>query len=203
MEDNIYVPEEREQDAVPDGAAPGEEQNAAPIEAAEETAAEAVEYVVPEEPGDEVEPVREKKLAGIAGAILYSLAAGVIWILLSSFGLFSGALGFVCVVLATNGYRAFSGRQSKFGVIMSTVVSAVTLLAAWYLNFVWEVYREYLSAFEEGNIFTSVSIGGAFSESFDFLGLTLQSSPGYFGPIVLALILAGVGCAVGLSNLKA
>ncbi|MBO7376172.1 MAG: hypothetical protein ILO42_06385 [Clostridia bacterium] len=173
MEDNIYVPEELPNDAAPEG------------------------------PEATVEPVREKKLAGIAGAILYSLAAGAIWILLSSFGLFSAALGFVCVVLATNGYRAFSGRQSKFGVIASTAVSAVTLLAAWYLNFVWEVYREYLAAFEDGELFTSMSLGEAFSESFDFLGITLQSAPGYFGPIVLALILAGVGCAVGLSNVKA
>ncbi len=183
-------------------------EQAAPAQDASEQAAPAEEQIyytlqggdVPAEP--EPEPVKEKKIAGIAGALLYALAGGVFWLLLHSSGIYAAVIGFVCATLAAKGYEAFSGRISKFGVFSSGLVSLIVLLASWYGGYAWALYKLYLEAFEGGQIYEAPSITEMLGAAYQFIPAELSTNFGYFIPLVLAIILLIAGMLVALSNVK-
>ena len=155
---------------------------------------------VPAEP--EPEPVKEKKIAGIAGALVYALAGGIFWLLLHSSGIYAVVVGFICVTLASKGYEAFAGKISKFGVFTSGLVSLIVLLASWYGGYAWALYKLYLQAFEEGQIYESLPLAEVFSVAYKFIPEELSTNFGYFIPLILAIILLIAGMLVALSNVK-
>ena len=146
--------------------------------------------------------VKERKLAGIVGALICALAGGALWIIFSSWGIFVAVIGFACIMLALTGYKTFAGKQSKFGVISSLSVSFVVMLAAWYAALSWEVYIEYLEAFEQGETVMSPSIWEVCGFTYKIIPDVLGSSPAYFFPLVMAILLMIGGAAAAMSNVK-
>ena len=193
----------------PDPAAEEARESGAPEtagDAPDETPVQSEEQAETGATGDAWEPpenqVKERKLAGIVGALICALAGGALWILFSSWGIFVAVIGFACIMLALTGYKTFAGKQSKFGVISSLSVSFVVMLAAWYAALSWEVYIEYLEAFEQGETVMSPSIWEVCGFTYKIIPDVLGSSPAYFFPLVMAILLMIGGAAAAMSNVK-
>lgn len=92
----------------------------------------------------------ENIIAGIVGALLFSLAGGVIYFALYEFGFICSIAGLVGVVLAIKGYSLFAKKESKKGVIIASIISLAVIAAAWYLSIAFDIWRSYDEAFEEG-----------------------------------------------------
>jgi hypothetical protein len=68
-----------------------------------------------------VQPIEQKQenvVAGIFGALLFSLAGGIIWFLLYQIGYLAAISGIVGVICAIKGYGIFGKRESVKGVII-------------------------------------------------------------------------------------
>lgn len=87
---------------------------------------------------------KEKVGLGILGAFLFSLAGGILYVILYQFGILSAICGWLAFILAGVGYRKFSKTKERFSVksiIVSAVMLVVVLLLSEYVCISIEVYR--------------------------------------------------------------
>ncbi|MBO5767302.1 MAG: hypothetical protein J6R49_02135, partial [Clostridia bacterium] len=63
-------------------------------------------------PVQPIAPKQENVLAGIVGALLFSLAGGIVWFLLYQIGFLAAISGIIGVVCAIKGYAIFGKRES-------------------------------------------------------------------------------------------
>ncbi len=94
----------------------------------------------------------ENVLFGVIGAFLFSLAGGVLYVLLSRIGYIAAISGLVGVVCAIKGYTFFSKSESKRGIIISVIVAAVVLIIAWYVGFCLDMVDAYALWYESGEV---------------------------------------------------
>ena len=96
--------------------------------------------------------LRENVLAGVIGALLFSLVGGALWFVLYQVGFLAGISGLVGVVCAIKGYTIFSKGESLKGVVIAIVCAVVMMILAWYLCLSMDVYYAYQEWYEAGEV---------------------------------------------------
>lgn len=103
-------------------------------------------YTLNGEQGGMPEAVKKERVfLGILGAFLFSLAGGVIYVILYQLGILAAICGWVTFILAGVGYRKFSGTKERFSlksIITSLVMLVVVILLAEYVCIAIEIYKE-------------------------------------------------------------
>lgn len=98
----------------------------------------AASYTVPY-----TEPEKGSRVLGILGAVAGALLGGLIWAVVGAFGLISGWIGLLIVVMAIKGYQLLSKREDdKFGTVISVILGLLVIAPATYLSGAWSYYRE-------------------------------------------------------------
>jgi hypothetical protein len=97
---------------------------------------------------------QENTLAGIVGAFLFSLAGGILWFVLYQIGFLAAVSGFIGVICAVKGYTFFSKskNESLKCVIISSVMTTIVLIAAWYFCVAYDIYNIFYEWFLAGEI---------------------------------------------------
>lgn len=89
----------------------------------------------------------ENVIAGIVGALLFSLIGGALYFVIYQIGFIAGITGLVIFVLANFGYGLFSGRKNSItGIVVSIICLILTTLLAEYMCIayaIYDTYREY------------------------------------------------------------
>lgn len=89
------------------------------------------------------EPEKGSRVLGILGAVAGALLGGLIWAVVGAFGLISGWIGLLIVVMAIKGYQLLSKREDdKFGTVISVILGLLVIAPATYLSGAWSYYRE-------------------------------------------------------------
>lgn len=78
---------------------------------------------------------KEKVWLGALGAFGFSLIGAIIYFILNAVGLIGSLSGFVAVYCAIYGYIILAKKESKRGIIISLVISAIVITLSWYLCF--------------------------------------------------------------------
>lgn len=142
---------------------------------------------------------RENVISGIVGALLFSLAGGICWFLLSRIGYLAGISGLIGVVCAIKGYVIFGKKESVKGIVISAVIALLVLVLAWYLSFAYDLLEAYQIWFENGEVDSlpgyadCVRVGYLFFEDAQIAG-------DYFKNLAFGVLLAIVGCAGTVST---
>jgi hypothetical protein len=97
---------------------------------------------------------QENTLAGIVGAFLFSLAGGILWFVLYQIGFLAAVSGFIGVICAVKGSTFFSKskNESLKCVIISSVMTTIVLIAAWYFCVAYDIYNIFYEWFLAGEI---------------------------------------------------
>ncbi len=134
---------------------------------------------------------------GAVGAFLFSLAGGLLYILLSRIGYIAALSGLVGVVCAIKGYNFFTKSETKRGVIISVVVAAIVLIIAWYVGFCMDMVDAYKDWFESGEVEYAPDL----FEYIPYGIYDLEVNPLYFVDLLLSLGLGAWGCWSYVSNM--
>ena len=142
----------------------------------------------------------ENVIAGIGGAFLFSLAGGAIWFGLYLIGYIAAISGIVGVICAFKGYSIFSKKESIKGLVISTVMALVVIIAAWYLCLSYDVYQAYQEWFAMGEIDFTLT----FSESVQVAYMFLEEpelAQAYLGNLGLGVLFCVIGAASYVVNI--
>ncbi len=140
---------------------------------------------------------KENILFGIIGAFLFSLVGGVAYYLIYQVGFIAGISGLIGVVCAIKGYEFFAKSISSKGVVISIVMAALTLIAAWYICLTQDVYNACIAWQQEGLIDSVPSFFDCITFSYEFLA----DVPEYYTDLAISLVLAVVGSASYLTKI--
>ena len=114
-------------------------------------------------------PKEENVLAGIVGALLFSLAGGILWFLLYQVGFLAGISGLIGVICAIKGYSLFSKKESLKGIIISIVAAVIVMVIAWYLCLAFDVFNAYKDWFANGEIDYTITFAEAVKGAYLYL----------------------------------
>ena len=134
----------------------------------------------------------ERVAAGIAGAFLFSLIGGVAWFLLYQVGIISSICGFLGVILAIKGYKLFAKKESVKGIIISSVIALLVLIAAWYICISKDVYDAYQLWHSEGEIEYTLTFVQSMAAVPKFMEVGEVAS-GWFRDLALGMVFALIG----------
>ena len=97
---------------------------------------------------------QENTLAGIVGAFLFSLVGGILWFVLYQIGFFASVSGFIGIICAVKGYMFFSKskNESVKCVVISSIMTVIVLIVAWYFCVAYDLYLAVQSEFNAGYI---------------------------------------------------
>ena len=132
----------------------------------------------------------ENVLFGIVGAFLFSLVGGVLYYLLYQMGYLAALSGLVGVICAIKGYSFFAKKESTKGTVISVIVAALVLVAAWYLCVASDLHAAYKEWYAQGE----VDFIPSFFDCVRVVPDILKDFPEYFKDLAISLILAAVGC---------
>ncbi|MBP5665719.1 MAG: hypothetical protein J6X87_05510 [Clostridia bacterium] len=135
---------------------------------------------------------KERVALGILGAFLFSLAGAAVWVLLDIVGFLAALSGLVGVFCAIQGYRIFSGKLTKRGVIISVVVAFLVLVGAWYCCMARDMMLAYREMYEAGEIAAPITYATALLNAWRALG-DKQMLLAYGGSLLLGLGFAVLG----------
>ncbi len=96
--------------------------------------------------------VIENTAAGIVGALLFSLAGGILYFIIYQLGFIAGIAGFIGVICAVKGYEIFAKKLSLKGVIIAVISSVVVILAAEYLSLAYSCLDMFRTEFDDPSI---------------------------------------------------
>ena len=144
-------------------------------------------------PVQPIAPKEENVLAGIVGALLFSLAGGIVWFLLYQIGFLAAISGIIGVVCAIKGYTIFGKRESVKGVIISTVLAFLVIVAAWYLCLSYDVYNAYQDWFANGEVDFTLTFAESVRAGYLFLVEDTEISIAYLKDLGIGLIFCVVG----------
>ena len=142
----------------------------------------------------------ENVIAGIGGAFLFSLAGGAVWFGLYMAGFIAALSGIVGVICAFKGYSIFSKKESMKGLVISTVMALIVIIAAWYLCLSYDVYQAYQEWFEIGEIDFTLT----YSESVQIAYMFLEDpavATGYLTDLGLGLVFCIIGAGSYVVNM--
>ncbi len=138
---------------------------------------------------------RENVFAGIIGALLFSLAGGIIWFVLWQIGIIAGISGIIGVICAIKGYSVFAKKESIKGIVISIIATVVVMVIAWYFCLSMDVYDAYKEWYAEGYIDYTITFGEAVRGAYVYLEEP-EIGPAYIKDLVIGLafcIIGGVG----------
>jgi len=145
---------------------------------------------------------KENVPLGIIGAVLFSLAGGLMWMGLYYVGFFAGISGFVGVVAAVWGYIIFGGKNSKKGMIIAVIAALLSLVLGWYMCLTIDIHDAFKSWYEDGEVSRVPSLFECFTFGPDFLADPDVASA-YFKDLAIGLFLAIVGgCGFVIRSFK-
>ncbi len=137
-------------------------------------------------------PIKENVVAGTVGAVLFSLAGGVVWFVLYQVGYLAGISGLIGVVCAIKGYALFAKKESLKGVIIAIVSAVLVMVLTSYLCLSMDVYNAYQEWYANGEIPFTLT----FAESFQNAYLFLQEGE-ILGAYLKDLLIGLALCALG------
>lgn len=111
----------------------------------------------------------ENVFAGIVGALLFSLAGGIIWFVLYQIGILAAISGIIGVVCAIKGYSIFGKRESTKGIVISTIMAFLVIVLAWYVCLSYDVYLAYQEWYANGEIDYTLTFFESVSNAYVFL----------------------------------
>ena len=138
----------------------------------------------------------ENVLFGIVGAFLFSLVGGVLYYLLYQMGYLAALSGLVGVICAIKGYSFFAKKESTKGTVISVIIAALVLVAAWYLCVASDLHAAYNEWYAQGEVDSIPS----FFDCVRVVPDILKDFPEYFKDLAISLILAAVGCGSYIAN---
>ncbi len=142
---------------------------------------------------------KENVVAGLIGALLFSLAGGVLWFLLYQVGFLAGISGAVGVVCAIKGYEIFAKKESLKGVVIAIVAAVLVMVLAWYLCLSLDVYQAYQDWYEAGEVDFTLTFGESVMNAYLFL-FDSEIALAYFKDLGIGLLLCGVGAFQSVVN---
>ena len=135
-----------------------------------------------------VEERKENVLLGFVGALLFSLAGGIVWFILYQIGIIASISGIVGVFCAIKGYSLFAKKESVKGIIIAIICSLAVIVFAWYLCMAYDVYNEYQEL-----LHITVPFGDIFSDT--FAHITEEAKKAYITDLVIGIIFCVIGGA--------
>ena len=105
-------------------------------------------------------PVAENALAGIVGAVLFSLIGGALYFVVYQMGYVAGIVGLAVFFLAGVGYDLFGktkGKKSKIRLITCIIATIVAIFVAEYLCLSYEIFETNKDVFDI-TFFDAVSV---------------------------------------------
>lgn len=135
---------------------------------------------------------KENVILGIVGAVLFSLAGGLMWMGLYYAGFFAGISGLAGVVASIYGYIIFGGKISKKGIIIAVIAAFLSLVLGWYMCLTIDIHDAFNSWYEEGEVVRVPSVFECFTLGPDFLA-DPDVAGAYFKDLALGLFLAIIG----------
>lgn len=142
---------------------------------------------------------KENVLAGTIGALLFSLAGGVLWFVLYQVGFLAGISGIVGVICAIKGYAVFAKKESLKGVIIAVIAAVITMLLAWYLCLSLDVYNAYQDWYAEGEVDFTVTFAEAVRGAWTFLEEP-DIAMAYLKDLGMGLLLCVIGAFRSVSD---
>lgn len=88
--------------------------------------------------------VKGNWILGIVGALFGAMAGAVLWVIIGLLGFIAGLAGFMIMNWALKGYKKFSGKLDRAGVIICIVIGVVTIPAAGLLECFVELCMAYM-----------------------------------------------------------
>ena len=141
----------------------------------------------------------ENVLAGIVGALLFSLAGGILWFILYQIGFLAGISGIVGVICAIKGYTFFTKKESLKGIIISIIIAAIVMIIAWYMCLSMDVYNAYQDWYANGEVDYTVNFFEAIRSAYLFLS-EADIALAYFKDLGIGLILCVIGSFSFVTN---
>lgn len=145
------------------------------------------------------ETVHENRLAGTVGAFLFALVGGIVYFLLWQVGFIASISGIISVICAMKGYEIFAAKKSKFGIVISAVMSALVIIIAWYLCLSFDVFKAYNEWYESGEIDYAITFADAVRGAYLFLEEPDIASE-YLVNLAIGIALCAVGCISTVRN---
>lgn len=136
---------------------------------------------------------KENVLLGILGALLFSLAGGVVYFLLDLIGVIASVSGVVGVWCAIVGYKLFAKKESVKGIVISAVLALLVIVLAWYLCFAIDIYDVHIEGFETGELDYKLTFPEALEGVFYYLGNEPDIATSYLIDLFLSVIFAFAG----------
>lgn len=137
--------------------------------------------------------VYENKIAGACGAFLFALGGGLAYFLFYQLGFISALSGVVGVVLAMKGYALFAKKESITGVVISTLMTLLVIVLAWYLCYAKDLYDAYQEWFANGEIYYTITYAEAVQNGYVFFEDS-EIRSAYMGDLALSLLFCALGC---------
>lgn len=147
----------------------------------------------------EVVEHKENVIAGIVGAMLFSLVGGLLWFILYQVNFFSSLSGVVAVVCANMGYMLFARGESKKGLVISVIAAIISIVTAWYLCLSLDCYHAFQEWYADGEINYTITYAQAVRIAYTFLSEP-PIAAAYFKDLGIGLLLCGVGAFSFIRN---
>lgn len=142
---------------------------------------------------------RENVLAGTVGALLFSLAGGVLWFLLYQVGFVAAISGLVGVICAIKGYAIFAKKESLKGVIIAVIAAVITMIIAWYLCMSLDIYKAYQDGYAAGEVDFTITFAEAVRGAWTFLEEP-EIAMAYYKDLGIGLLLCIIGAFRSVSD---
>lgn len=144
--------------------------------------------------------VPENRLAGTVGALLFSLAGGIVYFLLYQVGYIAAISGLIGVICAFKGYEVFAKKLSKFGCIISVVMALLVIILAWYCCLAKDVYSAYQSWYADGEIDFTLTFAESLRNAYRFLSEP-EISKSYVTDLIIGIFLCALGAVRPIINI--
>lgn len=144
--------------------------------------------------------VPENRLAGTVGALLFSLAGGIVYFLLYQVGYIAAISGLIGVICAFKGYEVFAKKLSKFGCVISVVMALLVIILAWYCCLAKDVYSAYQSWFADGEIDFTLTFAESLRNAYRFLSEP-EISKSYVTDLIIGIFLCALGAVRPIINI--
>ena len=142
---------------------------------------------------------KENVLLGTLGALLFSLAGGILWFVLYQMGFLAAISGIIGVVCAIKGYSLFAKKESILGVIIAIVCAIAVMIVAWYFCLCMDVYKAYQELYNEGFVYSPYTFMEAVEAAPAFLE-DEEIKAAYTKDLLIGLLLSAVGAISSVAS---
>lgn len=87
---------------------------------------------------------------GIVGSLIGALIGGVLWFVVGNLGYIAGIVGFLIIYLSAMGFKKGAKVLTKPGAVISVIISMLTIFAANYVLYAWQLTQAFGGRFSLG-----------------------------------------------------